>query len=110
MIYVTSFAELLDAYRRVENPISYKEVKKNEETIFLMIDDDNAWIYTLNVNKKPRISKTKLSLKINDISASFDNKNYYETTELFYTNTIKFTYTLSNEKSSVKILKNKKEI
>ena len=47
LIYVASFEELMDAYRRVENPISYKEVKKNEETIFLMIDEDNAWIYRL---------------------------------------------------------------
>ena len=41
----------MDAYRRVENPISYKEVKKNAETIFLMIDDDSAWIYRLSKNK-----------------------------------------------------------
>ena len=51
LIYVTSFPELMDAYRRVENPISYKEVKKNAETIFLMIDDDSAWIYRLSKNK-----------------------------------------------------------
>ena len=47
LIYVDTFDELMDAYRRVGNPISYREVKKNEETIFLMIDDDNAWIYRL---------------------------------------------------------------
>lgn len=47
LVYVASFSELMDAYRRVQNPISYKEVKKNEETIFLMIDEDNAWIYPL---------------------------------------------------------------
>ena len=47
LIYVASFEELMDAYRRVESPISYKEIKKNEETIFLMIDDDSAWIYRL---------------------------------------------------------------
>ena len=51
LIYVTSFPELMEAYRRVENPISYKEVKKNAETIFLMIDDDSAWIYRLSKNK-----------------------------------------------------------
>ena len=51
LIYVDSFTELMDAYRRIENPISYKEVKKNEETIFLMIDEDNAWIYRLLKNK-----------------------------------------------------------
>lgn len=47
LIYVASFEELMDAYRRVVNPISYKEIKKNEETIFLMVDEDNAWIYRL---------------------------------------------------------------
>lgn len=51
LIYVTSFPELMDAYRRVQSPISYKEVKKNAETIFLMIDEDSAWIYRLSKNK-----------------------------------------------------------
>ena len=51
LIYVTSFEELMDAYRRIQSPISYKEVKKNEETIFLMVDEDNAWIYRLSKNK-----------------------------------------------------------
>ena len=83
---------------------------ENKFEIIVTAEAGNIKTYALNVNRKPGISKTKLSLKINDISASFDNKNYYETTELFYTNTIKFTYTLSNERSSVKVLKNKKEI
>ncbi len=52
MVYVSSFEELMDAYRRVKSPISYREVKKNEETIFLMIDDDSAWIYPLTTKDK----------------------------------------------------------
>ena len=51
LIYVASFAELLDVYEKVRNPISYREVKKGEEAIFLIIDDDNAWIYQMKCGK-----------------------------------------------------------
>ena len=51
LIYVDSFWELLDVYNKIGNPISYREVKKGEEAIFLIVDDDNAWVYCLN-NKK----------------------------------------------------------
>lgn len=44
LIYVDNFKELLDVYEKVKNPIMYREVKKNIETIFLITDDDNAWI------------------------------------------------------------------
>ena len=47
LIYVNNFKELLDVYNKVGNPISYKEVKKDQEAIFIIIDDDNAWIYRL---------------------------------------------------------------
>lgn len=47
LIYVDSFSELMDVYNKVGNPISYREVKKNYESIFLIIDDDNAWIYRM---------------------------------------------------------------
>ncbi len=50
LIYVDSFKELMDVYKRVGNPISFKEIKKNEEALFVMIEDDNAWIYKM-VNK-----------------------------------------------------------
>ena len=83
---------------------------QNKFEIIVTSEAGNTKTYILNVNRMPGISKTRLTLKINDISASFDDKNYYETTELFYTNSIKFTYTLSNSKSSVKILKDDKEI
>lgn len=52
LIYVDSFMELLDVYEKVGNPISYREVKKDEEAIFLIIDDDNAWIYQMIREKK----------------------------------------------------------
>lgn len=83
---------------------------ENKFEIIVSAEAGNKKTYTLNVNRKPGISKTRMSLKINDIFASFDDKNYYETTELFYTNSIKFTYTLSNSKSTIKILKDAKEI
>ena len=47
LIYVDTFKELMDVYNKVGNPISYREVKKDQEAIFIIIDDDNAWIYRL---------------------------------------------------------------
>ena len=52
LIYVDSFDELLDVYSRVGNPISYREIKKDEEATFLLIDSDNAWIYQMKAEKK----------------------------------------------------------
>ena len=51
LIYVDSFKELMDVYKKVGNPISFREVKKDKEAIFLMTEDDNAWIYRM-VNDK----------------------------------------------------------
>lgn len=48
LIYVASFEELMDVYNKVGNPISFREIKKNSEAIFLLIDEDNAWIYKMN--------------------------------------------------------------
>ena len=48
LIYVTSFQELMDVYNKVGNPISFKEIKKNSKAIFLLIEDNNAWIYKMN--------------------------------------------------------------
>ena len=48
LIYVDTFKELMDVYDKVGNPISYREVKKGQEAIFIIIDDDNAWIYRLD--------------------------------------------------------------
>ena len=48
LIYVDSFKELLEVYDKVENPISFREIKKNSKAIFLLIDGDNAWIYELS--------------------------------------------------------------
>ena len=47
LIYVESFKELMDAYNKVGNPITFRETKKGEEATFLMTQDENAWIYKL---------------------------------------------------------------
>lgn len=49
LIYVDSFKELLDVYDKVDSPISFKELKKNQKAVFLIIENDNAWIYILKV-------------------------------------------------------------
>ena len=47
MIYVDSFSELLDVYEKKNKMISFKEIKRNSESIFVIIDEDDAWIYKL---------------------------------------------------------------
>lgn len=47
MIYVDSFDELLDVYYKKDQMISFKEVKRDSEAIFVIIDNDDAWIYRL---------------------------------------------------------------
>lgn len=47
MIYVDSFLELLDVYNSKNTMISYKEVKRGMESIFVIIDSNDAWIYKL---------------------------------------------------------------
>ena len=47
MIYVDSFSELMDVYEKKNKMISFKEVKRSSESIFVIIDDDDAWIYKL---------------------------------------------------------------
>lgn len=51
LIYVDSFEELMDVYKKTNYPISFREIKKNYESIFIIIDDDNAWIYRLVADK-----------------------------------------------------------
>lgn len=48
LIYVLSFSELLDVYEKVNKPISYREIKRNYEAVFVIVDDDNAWIYKMS--------------------------------------------------------------
>ena len=47
LIYVDSFKELLDVYDKVKNPINYREIKSGKEAMFIIMDNDNAWIYML---------------------------------------------------------------
>ena len=48
MIGVDSFDELIDVYNRTNKMISFKETKRGLESIFIIIDEDNAWIYRFN--------------------------------------------------------------
>lgn len=54
LIYVDSFKELVDVYDKVNSPISFKELKKNQKAVFLIIENDNAWIYMLSVKNDDR--------------------------------------------------------
>lgn len=47
MIYVDSFSELMDVYNKKNKMISFNEVKRGYEAIFVIIDEDDAWIYKL---------------------------------------------------------------
>lgn len=47
MIYVDSFKELMDVYEKKNKMISFKEIKRGSEAIFVIIDDDDAWIYKM---------------------------------------------------------------
>lgn len=53
MIYVDSFDELMDISEKKNKMISFNEVKKDSKSIFVIIDEDDAWIYRLcSINKK----------------------------------------------------------
>ena len=47
MIYVDSFSELMDVSIKKNKMISFKEYKKNKESIFVIIDENDAWVYKL---------------------------------------------------------------
>lgn len=47
MIYVDSFKELMDVCNKKNKMISFKEVKRNSEAIFVIVDEDDAWIYKM---------------------------------------------------------------
>lgn len=48
MIYVDNFEELLDVHNKKNLMISFKEVKRDSESIFVIIDEFDAWIYRLS--------------------------------------------------------------
>lgn len=52
MIYVDSFSELMDVYDKKNKMISFKEVKRGSEAIFVIIDEDDAWIYRMCSEKE----------------------------------------------------------
>lgn len=45
MIYLDNFDDLLDIYNTRNLMINYKETKRGMESIFVIIDKDDAWIY-----------------------------------------------------------------
>lgn len=45
MIYVDNFEDLLDVYNSRNVMINYKETKRGMESIFVIIDSNDAWIY-----------------------------------------------------------------
>lgn len=47
VIEVDTFDELLDAQEELRIPIVYFETKENQESIFIIINDNNAWVYYL---------------------------------------------------------------
>ena len=47
MIYVDNFLELMDVYEKRNKMISFKETKRGVQSIFVIIDEDDAWIYKL---------------------------------------------------------------
>ena len=51
MIYVDSFDELMDVCQKKNKMISFKETKRGIESTFVLIDQDDAWIYKLVSDK-----------------------------------------------------------
>lgn len=51
-IEVDKFEELLDVYNEVRMPINYYQNKKKNESTFVIINDDVAWIYNLRDYKR----------------------------------------------------------
>lgn len=47
IINVKSFDELIDAHSEVRMPINFIELEKNEESVFVLISDNIAWVYKL---------------------------------------------------------------
>lgn len=50
MIYVSSFDELMDVHDKNNKMISFKETKRDSIAMFVIIDEDNAWIYCMDVD------------------------------------------------------------
>ena len=44
----------MDVYKRVDSPISYKEIDKSKCAVFVIMEEDNAWIYQLVSDREKR--------------------------------------------------------
>ena len=47
IVQVSTFEELLDAHNEIRMPISHFEIKKDFANVFILINDNIAWVYTL---------------------------------------------------------------
>lgn len=57
LIYVTDFEELVDLQSELRVPITFMEVTKDFESVFVIIHNSEAWVYILNLddlNKKEK--------------------------------------------------------
>ncbi len=56
ILFVPDFKELVDAQKELKRPINYNEVIKEHEAIFILTDNDKAYVYKLRdidlINKK----------------------------------------------------------
>lgn len=50
IIYVDSFDELMDVHNKNNKIINFKEVKRDYESIFVIFDGEDAWVYRLIVD------------------------------------------------------------
>ena len=47
LIYLDEFEDLIDVSKKKNRLINFKELKKDSEAIFVIVDEDDAWIYKL---------------------------------------------------------------
>ena len=77
VINVNTFSELIDAHSEVRMPINYFEEIAEYKSVFVLVSDNIAWVYTLinhEYEKYVGNSRLKKELKKKSISDSKKNK------------------------------------